>query len=359
MSLATRCTSCRTVFRVVQDQLKVSEGWVRCGRCESVFNALEGLLDLERETPTGWDEAGVQGPLSVPEPASPPPSEPAGEVSGAAAAAVAPDRLDSAAAPPSPRRDEHRPEDSSASASRGEFADPIDAHLFGPRKRTESAPKPAGQLGARDRLDFSDARFDSDLFEEAAIADEPAAAEPSTVAADLPLESATRPEFIRRADRHARWQSRPLRAVLVVALAVATAALALQSGHHFRDSLAAEWPSLAPALGAWCRLAECTLEAPRRIDAVTVESTALARAPGFDAYVLSVSLRNRSALVLTLPAVDLSLTDSTGRLVSRRVLSAADFRVAPRLAAGAEVPLQLTLATARPVAGYTVEIFYP
>ena len=45
MSLATRCTSCGTVFRVVQDQLKVSEGWVRCGRCNEVFNALEGLFD--------------------------------------------------------------------------------------------------------------------------------------------------------------------------------------------------------------------------------------------------------------------------------------------------------------------------
>ena len=43
MSLATRCTACGTVFRVVQDQLKVSEGWVRCGRCNEVFNALEGL----------------------------------------------------------------------------------------------------------------------------------------------------------------------------------------------------------------------------------------------------------------------------------------------------------------------------
>jgi hypothetical protein len=73
-----------------------------------------------------------------------------------------------------------------------------------------------------------------------------------------------------------------------------------------------------------------------------------------------VSLRNRGPVALTLPAVDLSLTDSNGRLVSRRVLSAADFRVPPRLPPGAELPLQLTLATGKtPVAGYTVEIFYP
>ena len=47
MNLATRCPSCGTVFRVVRDQLKVSEGWVRCGRCAEVFNAAERLFELE------------------------------------------------------------------------------------------------------------------------------------------------------------------------------------------------------------------------------------------------------------------------------------------------------------------------
>ena len=49
MSLVTRCPACGTVFRVVQDQLKVSEGWVRCGRCSEVFNAVDGLFDLDHE----------------------------------------------------------------------------------------------------------------------------------------------------------------------------------------------------------------------------------------------------------------------------------------------------------------------
>lgn len=47
MSLGTTCPSCGTSFRVVQDQLKVSEGWVRCGQCQDVFNALESLFDLD------------------------------------------------------------------------------------------------------------------------------------------------------------------------------------------------------------------------------------------------------------------------------------------------------------------------
>ena len=64
MSLATRCFACGTVFRVVQDQLKVSEGWVRCGRCNEVFNALDSLFDLERDTPPAWSP-GASTPVAA------------------------------------------------------------------------------------------------------------------------------------------------------------------------------------------------------------------------------------------------------------------------------------------------------
>lgn len=39
MSLSARCPACTTLFKVVPDQLKVSDGWVRCGQCGEVFDA--------------------------------------------------------------------------------------------------------------------------------------------------------------------------------------------------------------------------------------------------------------------------------------------------------------------------------
>ncbi|HEX7867939.1 MAG TPA: zinc-ribbon and DUF3426 domain-containing protein [Variovorax sp.] len=56
MSLVTRCPSCTTTFKVVRDQLRISDGWVRCGRCSNVFDA---TLDLH-ETADGAS-APVQG----------------------------------------------------------------------------------------------------------------------------------------------------------------------------------------------------------------------------------------------------------------------------------------------------------
>lgn len=49
MSLITRCPACQTLFRVVPDQLRISGGWVRCGRCDEVFDASLHLIPKTQE----------------------------------------------------------------------------------------------------------------------------------------------------------------------------------------------------------------------------------------------------------------------------------------------------------------------
>ena len=44
MSQITRCPSCATAFKVVADQLRISQGWVRCGQCKEIFDASAHLL---------------------------------------------------------------------------------------------------------------------------------------------------------------------------------------------------------------------------------------------------------------------------------------------------------------------------
>ena len=39
------------MFRVVPDQLRISEGWVRCGQCDEVFDANAQLRSLDQGTP--------------------------------------------------------------------------------------------------------------------------------------------------------------------------------------------------------------------------------------------------------------------------------------------------------------------
>jgi predicted Zn finger-like uncharacterized protein len=65
MSLVTRCPACATTFKVVRDQLRISDGWVRCGRCSHVFDA---TLDLH-EAPDGPTAASA-APPPAPAPAA-------------------------------------------------------------------------------------------------------------------------------------------------------------------------------------------------------------------------------------------------------------------------------------------------
>lgn len=51
MSQITRCPSCATLFKVVPDQLRISEGWVRCGQCKEVFDATLSLQESPAPLP--------------------------------------------------------------------------------------------------------------------------------------------------------------------------------------------------------------------------------------------------------------------------------------------------------------------
>jgi predicted Zn finger-like uncharacterized protein len=325
MSLATRCTSCHTVFRVVQDQLKVSEGWVRCGRCGTVFNALEALFDLDRET--------VPLPL-----AATPSVGPSPDTTG--------------------QRD-------------------VDTALFAPR-RTDGSRAAAAGVSSRDRNEFADAQFNTDLLAGEHLADPefqahtqpelrgPSAEDPLPEQPDIDVVpsmlASSAPDFIRHADRRAKWQSPQARWLLSLTTMVLLMLLGLQVTHHFRDHIAARWPPSTAMLNQLCTMMDCKIEAPRRIGDVVVDSTSLSRsATNADVFQLLVTLRNRGSLDVAMPSVDLSLSDTSGQLIARRVLSPLDFQGGSALlTSGTESPLQVLLSTGdQRVVGYTVEIFYP
>jgi predicted Zn finger-like uncharacterized protein len=377
MSLATRCTDCNTVFRVVQDQLKVSEGWVRCGRCGSVFNALEGLFDLEP----------VPAPAAAPVEREPEaPATPAAVPPTAAAA-----QAEEPVAPPveapvwSPVPGPFTPSFASAPAAPEPYVDAWPA----PREPefVESQPEPfargtgsvvhvatpASRVDEEDRIDFADARFNLALLQEEGIAAADSSLDPvvndDVPLADaaggeeaLPAAAAPAPEFLRKAERDARWASPRVRFSLALASVLLLGLLAVQAALHYRDLVATLLPESRPALEALCDVAGCRIEPLRRIDDIVIESSALNALPGGDMVRLSVVLRNRGVFPLAMPAIELTLTDAGGQMIARRVLPPADFGVssATVLPAASEAPMQLVLTTSgRRASGYTVEPFYP
>lgn len=342
MSLATRCTECGTVFRVVQDQLKVSEGWVRCGRCSAVFNALENLCEIEPEAaeasggPAADAMAGTAGRPAAPEP------EPAHAGFDLRDDAPQPQRAAAGGLPHEP------PAFDPGFIAPGvpERGAPLEP-AWSPEADTENPPPEDDRPAAI--VDFR-----AEAAGETPAGPDTAGAAPALAADERP------PRFVQAAERAAFWRRTPVRATLGLLALLLAAMLAAQLAVSNRDLLAAHVPALRPTLETLCQPLGCTLQPLRRIDRLTVDSSGLAHVEGAALYRLSVVLRNRADTPLQTPALDLSLTDGAGKLVARRVLHAADLGLPAVVEAGQEVPLQAVLSAGdRRISGYTVELFYP
>lgn len=357
-NLATRCAACCTVFRVVPDQLRVSAGWVRCGRCAAVFDATLDLFDIDQNTPVALDIAAhPQGAiqLETPAQANPASSPPAADMTTSHGLWLRKASLEVA---------------SSANGS----AEPEPANAPSMRPDAELASNPAAEAAPApgdEAIVIIDHVAGASGASVADILGEPPAQDPAPGGGADPADS---PAFVRQADRAARWRSPGRRAVLLGGAGALGLLLALQAALLWRDLLAAHVPPLEPALQLLCRPLACQVLPLRRIERLSLESTNLGRldppaadpdasaaASDVPRYRLSLLLRNRADTALMLPALDLSLTDARGRLVARRVLAPADLGLSQdSLGAGQELPLQALLAIAGlRVEGYTVELFYP
>jgi predicted Zn finger-like uncharacterized protein len=363
MSLATRCTSCGTIFRVVQDQLKVSEGWVRCGRCQEVFNALQNLFDLEREAPPPWPPAP---PAPAPEPETVP--EPAWDRTRPVTPAVAPVGGSDDETPSDPAELSTQPllHTASRDSAFEHEADPEDTGFEDARFNEE--------LLSQDLLEEQQLQQEDEEEEERFEVFGASQLEPMPPAkAAAPKESLARsigkdldedeeaPRFVREAERAARWERPAVRVTLVLVMLLSALLLAAQVGLHWRAELVAHWPESRLVLGPLCAALDCRIDPPRRLESLALDSSGLTQLDVPGQYRLSVVLRNRGRAPVMLPAFELALTDAQGQLLSRRALMPAELGARQdSLNPGAELPLQAAFSVGElRVVGYTVEIFYP
>lgn len=360
MSLITRCPECETLFRVVPDQLRISEGWVRCGHCASVFDAAAHMATAEK--PSQDYSAGVSDDVSGIRSDIPPGT--AAEIASDEGATVPAELSD-----PQTRVSERPgPPDEP-----GLVAGWLNAASEQPVIAADDGTEPVSAL----RLPPSD--VDASLA--GTVVDEPAS-EPGVVDAaqwtregteqtstlDAPADAPPAPDvgFIRQARRAALWR-RPLVRVVVGLLGLGfTVLLAAQVALHERDRLAALDARLLPALEWLCRPLGCSVGPLRRIDALVVEASAFNKLRNGD-FRLSLTLRNAASLPVAPPAIELTLTDERDEAILRRVIQPdeagwSDASLDPGADKALVMVMHLDAAAgldpAR-VVGYRVLAFYP
>ena len=311
------------MFKVVPDQLKVSQGWVRCGQCADVFDA---SLNLQTERAPHPDLAVL-------------PAEPV---------AIAPDvAVATDASPP------------------GAFARTPEAADFSCVEEVSAALKT------------------TDSFDASTSVAEPTAPILQAVqdsiysSGDSPDETPAEVSFVRDARRQAFWRRALVRTVLGLLALLLITLLALQWVVQQRDRLAVLEPQLKPALQMLCEVLACNVGPVRQIEAIVIDSSSFNKLND-SVYRLTFSIKNTAATAVAMPSLEVTLTDTQDQAVIRRVLSPAEFGMASGLLdASAEfsaaLALQLTpldsareassapaeASTARRVAGYRLLAFYP
>ncbi|WP_310565495.1 DUF3426 domain-containing protein [Hydrogenophaga sp.] len=423
MSYTTRCPACGTTFRVVPDQLKISDGWVRCGHCADVFDATLYLQPwVPPPAPATPNPVWAEAPAPYPEQHRETPFEsatPLGQYDVApqsdavvGAEALSPQR----AVPTWPAPDVVV--DSDGLSVLGDTS-PVDVGRETdwtpePEIRALAADAPTTEVdrGWRDgaeAMPAAEPRGDagpSDAFETSAVMNDPSdassaeeqtsdfhaelarfaeaagravpetvetpvapaqAPEPSVVQVPDEVaavqETPAEPGFVRQARRQAFWRSPAVRAALALLAVLLGGLLGAQWAVQERDTLAARHPEWAPLLAQLCAPLGCEMGPVRRIDAVVIDSSTLARRLG-NFYAFDLVLKNTAPIPVAVPALELSLTDTRDSVIARRVFLQSELPGAPTLLpAQGSLPLSLRLSIsgtgAVSMAGYRALVFYP
>lgn len=341
MSMITSCPACGTMFRVVPDQLKISEGWVRCGHCAEVFDATANLSD---------ESILEMPPLAQPtRPAELPATVPAELPTRTAEAPLRdlPPRPTAPPPPESPAAADSISDNSSFFGAESQVLEPspLDTpFVFRPsdlvRQSRDSVPPddlPSGM------------EIDSEM---------PPGEEREILPEDLPNVS-----FVRKARRRSVWRRPGVRIGLAVLSVLLAALLVLQLAYQDRDRLALAQPGLRPWLERMCDALACRLGPPRQIEAIVIENSGFNRLRN-DVYRLSFTLRNTAPVQVAAPAMELTVTDGNDQAVARRVITPQEIDPpGETIAPGADWSRSVGLVIATPpnarVAGYRLLAFYP
>lgn len=304
-----RCPGCQTVFRVSEAQLALRDGQVRCGSCRAVFDA-----NKER--------------VATDSPRAEEPDEPeqlaADETAGTLSTAETSEEVEPA----------------------DDAQDPIAGSVV------EAEPSEAETIAT-----------ETVASESETVA--PKAAAPESTESPIPIDDG--------GSRSERFQWKPRKslrerpkALYTTAIVLLLAALAAQALFEYRDAIAARAPFTRPVLESACAVVGCTVEPLRDAAALSIDASDLRNDPAHRGLLkLSATIRNRASYPIAWPYLELTLTDSSDRVVARRALAPSEYvntasNTSRGLPPNGEEVVTLFLdASATSQSGYRLYLFYP
>lgn len=365
--MLTRCPQCRTVFRVTAGQLKARAGHVRCGRCQTAFNALQMLID-------GDEDESLQASPSLPPSLTPasaaqakPTSLPAGQLTGENITPITTPEASMVVdeAPTSSRHDEQtldepKPDtEISIEPPHSEGVSPsAETHIvLSGESLIEPRVEPENELEERREPVFAEPEHTPLPSSQDQPAPENGASRSRINEELVSPPSDALEAFLQEPPPPRRWP-------WLLGSLLALLALLGQAALAFRIELAVLYPQTKPLLVQLCAWAGCEVSLPRRSELLSIEASNLHPGPA-GRLELVANVRNRAPFAQQYPHLEVTLTDAADRAVVRRAFAPAEWlpteaNIEAGFAANSEVAVELSLLAHEitPV-GYRLYIFHP
>jgi predicted Zn finger-like uncharacterized protein len=301
----TTCPKCALNLAITAADLRIGQGYVRCGRCANVFNALVGLADDGEAVtpPSAAAEAQV-----LPEPATP--EEP--EIDPAADTQESGILVESSLMEGDPGTGTFETivleGDGVTNTTEVVAEDEVDEQLLELAQRIEAANAEIESIPLEDSGDVE------------VLEMRERDAEPATPAQSYPADLEPFEDQSEAASR-----TRLLRNLAIVACAALGLLLGLQFVHHYRARLVAVEP-LTGLLTAIYDTLGLSLEPHWEIGAYELRQLgAQANAQAKDEILLRASVRNGAARAQPLPLLRVTLQDRFGNAIGRRDVTPPDY----------------------------------
>jgi predicted Zn finger-like uncharacterized protein len=299
----TQCPECHTAFKVSPEHLAVANGWVRCGRCGGVF---EALLHLESDEASEVAIAHEQNALGA---------------------------------------------DTAAQAVLSRSAENTDTDADKPtRAKRETATGSTTQPAASD----------IDAFHDSLLSFVPGSLRTNKSSTNDPNAHANAKVAATAASNSEQVSKRPVWLWLLAALLTLTGLLQLVLWN--RHVLVAQEPALQGLIEGLCAPIGCEWHWPQTLEAVQIENSSFTEnADG--TYRLQLRLKNTQHHAVAMPLLELTLTDERDEVVLRRVFQPQELGLKDHMPAlrDARSTLNFDLDdNLKPrVMGFRALIFYP
>ncbi len=334
----TQCPNCHTYFRIGPEHLKAAGGKVRCGQCDTVFNALDTLTDELPETLQAEPEAET----TFDDQSAPP--EPEADETEAAQAETTEEAADEAELITSTLDEPEGDLEEIFAEDEAEIAKEFGLESVDEAAETALADTPPDAESSAENSAEANAdkgkkkpAADDDDFEDWGDLDEPLPTEARSDAAESHLDESgltTLEETESRLDEPSsefadstlttleddEASPRDKRSTALWGGLIALLGLVLlgQVAYLKRDVLA-QVPSLRPAVAQLCALTGCELPPLRDLAAIQIENRDVRSHPERpNALVVNATFVNTADFPQPFPVMRLRFTDIQGRVVAER-----------------------------------------